>query len=80
MENDLSPDVLVGGLTNKSLHTEITSFINFLSGVGNSLILTTMSSKQKKSASFSSTFKISSWAVNIPTSTSSPGVRYFHEL
>ena len=48
MENDLSPDALVGGLTNKSLHTEITSFINFLSGVGNSLILTTMSSKQKK--------------------------------
>ena len=47
MENDLSPDALVGGLTNKSLHTKITSFIIFLSGVGNSLILTTMSSKHK---------------------------------
>ena len=36
MENDLTPDALVAGFTNKSLHTEITSFIIFLSGVGNS--------------------------------------------
>ena len=47
VEKDLSPDALVAGFTNKSLHTEITSFIIFLYGVGNSLILTTMSSKHK---------------------------------
>ena len=47
VENDLSPDALVAGFTNKSLHTEMTSFIIFLSGVGNSLILITMLSKHK---------------------------------
>ena len=33
--NDLSTDSLVAGFTNISLHTEITSLISFLSGVGN---------------------------------------------
>ena len=37
VENDLSTDALVAGFTNISLHTEITSLISFLSGVGNSL-------------------------------------------
>ena len=41
VENDLSTDALVAGFTNISLHTEITSLISFLSGVCNSLILTT---------------------------------------
>ena len=41
VENDLSRDALVAGFTNISLHTEKTSLISFLSGVGNSLILNT---------------------------------------
>ena len=34
-------DALVAGFTNIILHTEITSLISFLSGVGHSLILNT---------------------------------------
>ena len=41
VENDLSTDAVVAGFTNKSLHTEVTSIVSFLSGVGNSLILIT---------------------------------------
>ena len=58
VENDLSPDALVAGFTNMSLHTEITLFMIFPYEEGNSLILTTMSSKHKPSPSFSNTFKI----------------------
>ena len=38
---NLSTDALVAGFTTISLHIEITSLISFLSGVDNSLILTT---------------------------------------
>ena len=72
VENDLSPAALVTRFTSMSLHTVMASFIIFRSGVSNSLILTMMSSKHKKSPSFSRTVKISIWAVNISISTSSP--------
>ena len=39
--NALDTDALAVGFINIRLHTEITSLISFLSGEGNSLILTT---------------------------------------
>ena len=55
----LSPAVLVAGITSMILHSVMTLFIVFRSGVSNSLISTMMSSKHKKSPSYSITFKIS---------------------
>ena len=52
-----SPDALVAGFTNMSLHTEITLFMIFPSEEGNFLILITMSSKHKHYLP-SATFKI----------------------
>ena len=64
VENDLSPDALAAGFTNMSLHTEITFLMIFPSEEGNSLTLTTMSSKHKTSSA-----AISSWTFNILTLT-----------
>ena len=66
VENDLSPDALVAGFTNMSLHTEITLFMIFPSEEGNSLILITMSSKHKHHLP-SATLSKFQLAFNIPT-------------
>ena len=68
-EKDPSPAALVAGFRRRSLHRVMISVIIHFSASESCLILAKMSSKQLNSPSFINTLNISSWTINVLTST-----------